>query len=48
MIEDFKSWAAQPFSADMSALDWTLFIGFLIVVIILWNLILYNILEAVR
>jgi hypothetical protein len=48
MVEEFKAWLAQPFSADMSALEWSLFIGFLIVLIVFWNLVLAHVLEGAR
>lgn len=48
MWSKFKAWAAQPFSVDMTASEWFLFIGLLIVIIGLWNIILYRITDLVR
>lgn len=44
--DDFKSWAQQPFSIDMPAVDWFLFIGLLLVVMIAWRLVLGTVQEA--
>lgn len=44
----FKAWAAKPFSVDMTAGEWFLFIGLLLVIVVLWNIILYRIIELVR
>ena len=44
----FKTWAQRPFSVDMTATEWFLFIGLLIVIVVLWNIILYRIVELVR
>jgi hypothetical protein len=46
MWQDFKSWAAQPFSADMSAVHWFLFLGLLIVLAMLWGMILSTVREV--
>jgi hypothetical protein len=40
-----KAWR-QPFSADMSAPEWFLFVGLLLVIMILWRIILRHILEG--
>lgn len=44
--DDTKKWAAQPFRVDMSALEWFAFVGFLIVVMILWRIILNHVTEG--
>jgi hypothetical protein len=44
----FRTWAKRPFSVDMTAGEWFLFIGLLIVIVVLWNIILYRIVELVR
>lgn len=44
--EDFKAWLASPFSADMSAAHWFYFVGLLIVISVLWNIILRTIKET--
>lgn len=46
--DEFKKFWAQPFSADMSARDWFLFLGLLIIFVGLWNVILYHLFTAVR
>lgn len=48
MWDRFKQWAQHPFSVDMTAGEWFLFIGLLIVIIALWNIILYRISDLVR
>lgn len=44
----FKVWASHPFSVDMTAGEWFLFIGLLLVIVVLWNIILFRIVELVR
>ena len=46
MWQNFKSWAASPFSVDMPATDWFLFIGLLLVIMVIWRLILHTVEEA--
>lgn len=46
-MQYFKSWLAQPFSADMSAGGWFAFFGLLIVISVLWSFTLKHIREAV-
>jgi hypothetical protein len=46
--DKFKTWAKQPFSVDMTAGEWFLFIGLLIVIVGLWNIILFRITDLVR
>lgn len=48
MIDDFKKWAASPFSADMDALHWFYFLGLLIALSTLWGLTLRSIKGAVE
>lgn len=46
MWENFKAFMAQPFQADeMSAVDWFFFVGLLIAIIVMWNLILKHLKE---
>ncbi len=40
MLQGFQDWIAMPFSPDMNALHWFLFIGLLIVLTTLWHFIL--------
>jgi hypothetical protein len=48
MWQQFKAWAAHPFSVDMTAMEWFLFVGLLIVIVALWNIILFHITNALR
>lgn len=44
----FRTWVARPFSVDMTAGEWFLFVGLIVVIIVLWNIILFRIVELVR
>lgn len=46
--DKFRAWAARPFAVDMTATEWFLFIGLLIVIVGLWNIILFRITDLVR
>lgn len=46
--KEFRDFWAKPFSADMDPIHWFLFIGMLLVIVVLWNVILRLLLEAVR
>jgi hypothetical protein len=46
--DDFQQWYSQPFSADMPAKDWFLFIGLLMVIVILWSLVLKHLGDLVN
>lgn len=46
--DKFKTWAQRPFSVDMTAGEWFLFIGLLVVIVVLWNIILFRITDLVR
>jgi hypothetical protein len=39
-MDSFKAWLAQPFAANMSAGQWFLFFGLLLVIAMLWHMIL--------
>jgi hypothetical protein len=41
----FKAWYARPFDQGMTATQWFIFAGLLIVIMILWRLILSHIAE---
>lgn len=43
MLDRFKAWAAQPFRSDMSALEWFLFFGLLVIISGVWAMILRHI-----
>ena len=40
MIENVKEWLSHPFSMEMNAWHWALFLGFLLVVAGLWQRVL--------
>lgn len=44
MFQGFKNFFSHPFSEDMSAGDWFLFIGLLLLILIAWHLILSHLL----
>ena len=46
LIDDLKKTWRQPFSADMSAVDWFLFIGLVLIIMIMWRIILHHITEG--
>lgn len=43
MWQTFKSWYSQPFRSDMSAAEWFMFIGLLVIITLLWGIILRHI-----
>lgn len=45
--QDFKDWAAHPFSEDMPASHWFLLVGMVIVFAVLWKVILFHVISAV-
>lgn len=45
-MERLKTFLTQPYRAEMSALDWFLFIGLLLVIMIAWRFILSHLKEA--
>lgn len=47
-FDDFRAYLAKPFSADMPATHWFLFLGMLIIFIIAWNIILAQLFGAMR
>ena len=46
ILDDLKQTWKQPFRADMSSVDWFLFVGVLLIVMILWRIILRHITEG--
>jgi hypothetical protein len=40
---DFKSWYSAPFQSDMSAGEWALFVGLLIVSLMAWGFVFRHI-----
>lgn len=47
MLARIKNWFADPFSSEMDATSWFLFIGLIIVCVVLWRIILGHILEGI-
>ena len=43
----FKEFLDKPFSSSMDFIDWFMFIGLLLIIMILWNIILKHIAEAI-
>lgn len=37
MFSSFKTWWKQPFTSQGSVLNWALFIGLILVIVILWS-----------
>ena len=37
MISSFKNWWTQPFQSNGSVVNWALFIGLILVLILLWS-----------
>lgn len=37
IVDEFRTWLKQPFSADMDAFHWFLFFGLIIAISILWG-----------
>lgn len=48
MWENFKAFWAEPFSGDMDAVNWFLFLGFLIVCAAIWGIIFRHIAEGIK
>lgn len=44
--DDFKNWLNQPFSADMPASHWVMFVGLLLLCLMLWGFVLGHIRQA--
>lgn len=41
-----KGFLDRPFEADMDFIDWFMFIGLLLVIVVLWTIILRHVAEA--
>lgn len=46
--QDFKEWMAHPFSEDMPMLHWFYLIGMFIVFVIIWNILLAHLFDALK
>lgn len=40
MLTDIREFMRQPLKRDMDALDWTLYVGLILVIIMLWTTLL--------
>jgi len=47
MWQNFKDFLAEPFQDDMDAVEWFMFVGFVLILIILWSIILRHVREAI-
>lgn len=48
MWQDMKNFLGRPYHADMNALDWFLFLGLIIVLMVMWRIILKHIVETIE
>lgn len=48
MLANLKAWYAKPFDTGMSASDWALFLGLVVVIMIGWRIILAHIIAGVE
>ena len=46
-MNTFKEWLSKPFSQDMDAYHWALFIGFFLVLMVLWRQVLQHIIGGI-
>lgn len=42
-LSHVKSWLAKPFNEDMSAVQWALFVGLILVILVMWRIVLHHI-----
>jgi hypothetical protein len=47
-MELFNEWLKRPFSQDMDAQHWALFIGFFLVLMVFWRYILSHIVGGIE
>lgn len=47
MWNNFVAFMAEPFKEDMDAINWFLFVGFILILLILWTIILKHVREAI-
>ncbi len=48
MWQHFQDWLKKPISTEATAGDYFLFVGFILVCIVAWNLILVHIFEGLE
>lgn len=50
MLDNFKAFLAAPYkgATNMSVLDWTLWIGLLLVILTLWGLVFNHVKEGIE
>lgn len=46
-MDILKAWANSPFRMDMDAKGWFVFVGFVVLLLIIWKLILAHLFEAI-
>jgi hypothetical protein len=39
-FNSFTNWASRPFNSEMNVLNWALFVGLILVLVILWSRVL--------
>lgn len=45
IVQDFMAWIREPYSDDMTVLDWFLFIGLILLIIWVWARILRKVID---
>jgi hypothetical protein len=43
VLSHASSWIKKPFGEDMSVAQWFLFVGFIVVILVMWKIILRHI-----
>lgn len=46
MFSGFKAWYAEPYQSDMSATKWFLFFGLILLILAVWKIIVWHLMEA--
>ena len=47
-IESIDAWLKQPFREEMNAVDWFLFLGLVIAIMVLWQMVLHTIRQGLE
>jgi hypothetical protein len=42
MWEDVKAWFERPFNSNGNVLNWVLFLGLIIIIVWMWNTVLWK------
>lgn len=45
LLKNFTDWIKEPYSDDMTVLDWFLFVGLLLLIIWVWSRILRKVID---